>query len=187
MAQALSVLAVNVNGLSASRKRRAFFLQLLQGNWDVIALMETHCPSSDIAEQWLREGAGRPWLGTAHWNHGTSRSRGVAVLMRSGYACAEVSMDYAYESGRVLRVSWQPAIGQRLAVVTVVAVYAPHVAAECPAFFAPEGVLQQALLSPPEGPVDAVFLAGDFNSVMRPEDVWGGAPPTGGQQGGRRN
>ncbi len=74
---------MNVNGLSASRKRRAFFLQLLQGNWDVIALMETHCPiNSDIAEQWLREGAGpgRPWLGTAHWNHGTSRSRGVAVL-----------------------------------------------------------------------------------------------------------
>ena len=41
-----------------------------------------------------------------------------------------------------------------------------------------EGVLQQALLSP-EGPVDAVFLAGDFNCVMRPEDVWGGAPRVG--------
>jgi hypothetical protein len=52
MAQALSVLAVNVNGLSASRKRRAFILQLLQGHWDVIVLTETHCPSSDTAEQW---------------------------------------------------------------------------------------------------------------------------------------
>ncbi len=67
MAQALSVLAVNVNGLSASRKRRAFFLQLLQGNWDVIVLTETHCPNTDIAEQWLREGRegagpGQPWL-----------------------------------------------------------------------------------------------------------------------------
>ena len=183
MTQALSVLAVNVNGLSASRKRRAFFLQLLQGNWDVIVLTETHCPSSDTAERWLREGAGpgQPWLGTAHWNHGTSRSRGVAVLMRSGYACAEVKRDYACDSGRVLRVSWQTAVGQRLAVV---AVYAPHVAADRPAFFAPAGVLQQALLSASGGPAAAVFLAGDFNCVMRPEDVWGGGS-TDRQQGGR--
>ncbi len=61
----------------------------------------------------------------------------------------------------------------------MVAVYAPHVAADRPAFFDPEGVLQQALLSPPGGPVAAVFLAGDFNCVMRPEDVWGGAPRIG--------
>jgi hypothetical protein len=87
-------------------------------------------------------------------------------------------MDYAFDSGRVLRISWQPANGQRLAVV---AVYAPHVAANRynrPAFFAPEGVLQEALPPPPR-PVDAVFLAGDFNCVMRPEDVWGGAPRVG--------
>jgi hypothetical protein len=79
MTQALNLLAVNVNGLSASRKRRTFFLQLLQGHWDVIVLTETHCPSSDTAEQWLREGAGpgQPWLGPAHWNHGNSRSTGA--------------------------------------------------------------------------------------------------------------
>ncbi len=63
--------------------------------------------------------------------------------------------------------------------MAVVAVYAPHVAAERPAFFAQEGPLQQAVLACPGTPGPAVFLAGDFNCVMRPEDVWGGAPAIG--------
>jgi hypothetical protein len=43
------------------------------------------------------------------------------------------------------------------------------------AFFAQEGPLQQAMSTAPGDPLTAVFLAGDFNCVMRPEDVWGGA------------
>jgi hypothetical protein len=90
----------------------------------------------------------------------------VAVLLRSGYVCENVKVDYTGGCGRVLRVSWEVAGGQRLAVV---AVYAPSVAAERPAFFAEEGALQQALLATPDMPAVEVFLAGDFNCVMRPD------------------
>jgi len=177
--QALSVLAVNVNGLQATRKRRGFFLQLLQGRWDVIVLTETHCPDDATAERWLQDGAGpgQPWQGPAHWCHGTSRSRGVAVLMRNSYACADIVVDFASADGRVLRVSWQPAQqGRRLVVF---AVYAPHEPAARPCFFGPAWLLQLALQPPAEQRAADVFVAGDLNCVLRPEDVWGGAPRVG--------
>ena len=174
MEQTLSILAVNVNGLRDNAKRKDFLLHILKGHWDVVVLTETHCPDDATVVRWLAEGAGpgQPWQGPAFWHHGTSRSRGVAVLLRSGYVCEDAKVDYTSGCGRVLRVSWQPAHGQRLAVV---AVYAPHVAADRPAFFAQDGVLQPALLAAPVVAAADVFLAGDFNCVMRPEDVWGGA------------
>jgi hypothetical protein len=92
------MLAVNVNGLRDNKKRRDF-LRLLKGQWDVILLTvrlrETHCPDDETAVRWMSEGAGpgQPWQGPAFWHPGTSRSRGVAVLLRSGYVCEDVKVD----------------------------------------------------------------------------------------------
>ncbi len=90
------MLAVNVNGLRDNKKykkRRDFLLRLLKGQWDIIVLTETHCPDDVTAARWLSEGAGpgQPWQGPAFWHHGTPRSRGVAVLLRSGYVCENVN------------------------------------------------------------------------------------------------
>jgi hypothetical protein len=54
-----SMLSVNVNGLNGQAKRRKCFLQLMRGNWDVVVLLETHCPSQQVADDWLH--AGRRW------------------------------------------------------------------------------------------------------------------------------
>ena len=161
--QPSKLLAVNVNGLAAKDKRRAFFKHLLSAGWDVVVLSETHCGGPEVAASWLRDGAGpgRPWLGQAFWSHGTSASRGVAVLVRQGFA-AKVKVEFADSSGRLLRVGWE--CGPQARPVSVVAVYAPADGeASRSSFFAPDGPLQQAVAAGPGAAAADVFLGGDFN------------------------
>ena len=81
----LSLLSLNVNGLSAPAKRTALFSRLTELPHDVIVLQETHCEGDGSANAWLRVGAGarRPWGGTAFWSHGQRASKGVAILFFS--------------------------------------------------------------------------------------------------------
>jgi hypothetical protein len=167
LAQALALqpsklLAVNVNGLAAKDKRRAFFKHVLSAGWDVVVLSETHCGGPDVAAKWLKEGAGpgKPWLGQAFWSHGTSASRGVAVLLRQGFA-AKAKVEFADSDGRLLRVGWE--CGAQGRPVSVVAVYAPaDGGGSRSTFFAPDGPLQLAVAAG-SGPAADVFLGGDFN------------------------
>ena len=57
---------------------------LLAGGWDIVVLQETHHENSEQGERWAREGAGpgKPWEGQTFWAHGTTASRGVAILIR---------------------------------------------------------------------------------------------------------
>ena len=95
---------------------------VLCAGWDVVVLSETHCGGPEVAAKWLRDGAGpgKPWLGQAFWSHGTSASRGVAVLLRQGFA-AKAKVAFADSDGRLLRVSGEG--GPQGRPVSVVAVY----------------------------------------------------------------
>ena len=161
-AQPSKLLAVNVNGLAGKDKRRAFFKHVLTAGWDVVVLSETHCGGPEVAAKWLRDGAGpgKPWLGQAFWSHGTSASRGVAVLLRHGFP-AKAKVEFADDDGRLLRVGWE--CGPQGRPVSVVAVYAPADGqASRSAFFAPDGPLQQAMAAGTGAGAD-LFVGGDFN------------------------
>jgi len=160
--QPSKLLAVNVNGLAAKAKRRAFFKHVLSAGWDVVVLSETHCGGPEVAAKWLKDGAGpgKPWLGQAFWSHGTSASRGVAVLLRQGFA-PKAKVEFADGNGRLLRVGWE--CGSQGRPVSVVAVYAPSDGeASRSVFFAPDGPLRQAVVAGSGTSAD-LLIGGDFN------------------------
>ena len=72
----LSIETRNVDGLRDNLKRAKNFLLLNQSNSDIFLLQETHStPLDEIA--WSRE-----WGGEIKFSHGTSKSRGVAILIK---------------------------------------------------------------------------------------------------------
>ena len=156
------VVVANVNGLRRASKRHHLFHALGEGRWDIALLVETHCDGDEEAAAWLHEGAGPglPWQGLAFWCHGSRRARGVAVLVRAGFAAADLRVDYADSEGRVLRVSWSA--GTTAARWATVAVYAPVVPQHRPAFFAPGGPLCLALAAG-HGSSARCLVGGDFN------------------------
>ena len=168
---ALRLLTLNVNGLRDSSKRRALFLALLHGPWDVILLQETHHSSPEEAVAWAQEGAGpgMPWVGHHSWAHGTSRSSGVAVLCRP-HIVGPVTTDYACPSGTLLRIGFE----HRAARYAVVCVYAPSVPQARPAFYSAS--LPAALPSPSDLEASGAHLlvAGDFNCIESAADQLGG-------------
>ncbi len=163
--------AVNVNGLAAQSKRREFFASLQEQRCTVTLLAETHCTSDDQARRWVQEGAGpgRPWQGTALWanqaEQGGRAAGGVGILLADSLCgeAAEPVVEHISPSGRVLKVSWLTPWGQRVAAV---AVYAPCTAQDRPDFFL--GEYLDALCT---GTQQGMIVGGDFNCVMRPEDV----------------
>lgn len=160
------LLAVNVNGLAGASKRKAFLQFVMDAAWDVLLLSETHCGGLAVVHKWLKEGAGpgKPWLGAHFWAHGTSASRGVAILLRHGFAPkAKIELEDR-ETGRLLRVGWERGPGLR--PVALLAVYAPSDGeASRSAFFATGGPLHNALLAGSGTSAD-LFVGGDFNCKL---------------------
>ena len=85
---ALSCLVVNVNGMRSRNKRRGLFQRLRDLRYSIVVLCETHSKDDRETTRWAQEGAGPglPWEGQAFWSHGTSSSRGMAILVRPGLA-----------------------------------------------------------------------------------------------------
>lgn len=168
----ITVLSCNVNGLRSRRQRTAFFERVRKETADVVVVQETHCASDQEAAQWVQQGAGpgAAWDGQTFWQHGNSRQRGVAILLRAGLvpegsAVAVEFRDQGIDSGRLLRVGWEGAHGQHFSVL---AVYAPHQAADRPVFFS--GAFSDAVMVP--GLAGASLIAaGDFNCVVHVRDV----------------
>ena len=168
------LLAVNVNGLARDDKRKAFLQFVMDSAWDVLVLSETHCGELGVAHKWLKEGAGpgKPWLGEHFWALGTSASRGVAILLRHGFA-PEAKLEFVDNTdGRLLRVGWERGPGLRPA--SVLAVYAPSDSvASRSTFFANGGPLHSALCAGTGTSAD-LFVGGDFNCKLPGPGV---APP----------
>jgi exonuclease III len=81
----LRIVTVNVNGLHQVRQRlQPFFEAIISQNYDVVIIQETHCSDDAEAAKWMRitGGPGMHWKGQAFWSHGTSASRGVAILVK---------------------------------------------------------------------------------------------------------
>ena len=165
------VLSVNVNGLAASAKRRAFFADLQRQRHAVVLLSETHCTSEELGQAWVQEGAGpgRPWQGVAIWanqaEQGQRAAGGVGILIAEHLIdmTEEPVVHWQTASGRVLKVSWAAPWGQR---VTAMAVYAPCVPEARDDFF-----LGEFLDAVHTGPTECMVVGGDFNCAMRVEDV----------------
>lgn len=168
---ALRLLTLNVNGLRESSNRRNVFRMLVDGRWDVVVLQETHQLNAKEGGAWASEGGGEThaWAGRSEWNHGTNRSKGVAVLFRDGLALQDVTRAGEDAEGRLLRVDFTFAG----AAFSIVAVYAPVQGSSQPtqsSFFR-----DQLLPLLPSG--RHLLVGGDFNCVAGPEDVVG--PPGG--------
>ena len=65
----------NVNGLSNNIKRKCILKYLLDCNFHITLLQETHSTTS-IEHIWQNE-----WPGYSAWSHGSSSNKGVTVLL----------------------------------------------------------------------------------------------------------
>ena len=161
----LRLLSLNVNGLRSADKRRTLFNLLHRDRWDVVLLQETHHSDGTEGQAWTQEGPHglRPnWSGPSFWCHGSTTSRGVAILLRPTADIADIALRHQAEDGRALSIDFSFAGG----AFTAVSVYAPCVPAQRAAYFT------QTLL--PSLPADRQLLVGgDFNCVAGQLDVLG--------------
>ena len=163
----LKLLSVNVQGLRTREKRLTLFHALLQGQWDIVFLQETHHTSNIEAETWLQQGAGpgRPLQWQGFWSHGSATRKGTGILINPGSdfqaAPEAVVTDRA---GRIVRVDGtlhdEP--------LTLVNVYAPCEKETRVDFFL-NGL--QSLL-PTDRPM---CVGGDFNCIPSQHDQQGSA------------
>ena len=75
------MLSLNVRGLSNFKKRRAIFAWCRKQNANIIFLQETQSTGNN-EKQWKAE-----WGAPLELAHGSSNSRGVAILFRKGFDC----------------------------------------------------------------------------------------------------
>ena len=79
------MLSFNVRGLSnLKKKRRAIFAWCRKQNANIIFLQETHS-TVNSEKQWKAE-----WSAPLELAHGSSNSRGVAILFRKGFDCKTI-------------------------------------------------------------------------------------------------
>ena len=73
----LSIITININGLTEDKKRNKLFENLINKKTDINLLQETHSTKNTI-EKWEKE-----WIGKSFWNSGEiTKSSGVAILLR---------------------------------------------------------------------------------------------------------
>ena len=163
---ALSCLVVNVNGLRRRNKRRTLFQRLRELQYSLVILCETHSKNDVETTGWAQEGAGpgMPWEGQTFWHHGTSNSRGVAILVRAGLDIVEPQVAFRDTAGRLLMVSFTSAEGHPWAVLGV---YGPVEPGERASFY--NNRLREAVEARPDG--SSLLMAGDFNCVTSQLDV----------------
>jgi len=156
----LSCLVVNVNGLRNRTKRRTLFQRLRTLRPSIILLCETHSRNDAETLAWTQEGAGPglPWEGHAFWHHGTSSSRGVAILISSGLPISTPKVAHQDLEGRILSISFNSEEGFPWEVM---AVYAPCEPPNRAPFF--QGPFAHACAH--TAPGSARLVAGDWNCV----------------------
>lgn len=91
----LKIGTLNVNGMNAAVRRRAFFSKIRKEGLDLCLLQECHSVAS-ASSIWQSE-----WGGPAFFSHGLSNSRGVMILLRRGLEC-QVKQQIADEDRRLL-------------------------------------------------------------------------------------
>ena len=81
MGDSFTLISLNVKGISNFKKRRTIFTWCWKRQADIIFLQETHS-IVQTDTQWKNE-----WGAELHTSHGTSNSRGVAIMIKNGFDC----------------------------------------------------------------------------------------------------
>ena len=115
------IISLNVRGMAEEVKRRTIF-DYCRNRADLCLLQETHS-TEKIEKYWSNE-----WGGKIVFNHGTSDSRGVCILIRKNmpYQVCALTRDM---EGRILNIDIK--INNKIWNITNV--YAPN--KNCPQFF----------------------------------------------------
>ena len=93
----LTVNTFNCRGIRCERKRSVVFNWLKHSNSGIIFLQETHSVNTD-EDQWKKE-----WSGEIFFSHGTSNSKGVAILIPSKLGLeVKISKSFHDQEGRIL-------------------------------------------------------------------------------------
>ena len=96
----LSVLSLNINGLSEDKKRNKLFEKLINKNIDITLLQETHS-TKQTTNKWEKER-----LGKSFWNSGKIyKSSGVAILIKQNLNL-EINTTVKDEEERILSISF---------------------------------------------------------------------------------
>ena len=141
----LKILSLNTRGISDVLKRRAIF-NFYRNKAAIICLQETHSTAENELI-WSSE-----WGGDILFSHGTTKSRGVCILMPKGMkqTCSDVYRDNA---GRIIKTN----IEINNCAVSICNIYAPN--DDNPAFF---NEVHKVLSNASSNKI----LVGDFNLVM---------------------
>ena len=157
------LLSLNVRGIRSFEKRECVFNWLLKQNADIFFLQETYS-TKEIENQWRKQ-----WRGELFFSHGTSRSKGVLVLVRENLDF-KVKSTYTDDSGRFIFLDTLIQDSPFL----LVNIYAPTKASEqCQfldeiAFHIADKVCQSE---------HYIITGGDFNATFEPNlDCSGGRP-----------
>ena len=157
------LLSVNVRGIRSFEKRECVFNWLLKQNADIFFLQETYS-TKEIENQWRKQ-----WRGELFFSHGTSRSKGVLVLVRENLDF-KVKSTYTDDSGRFIFLDTLIQDSPFL----LANIYAPTKASEqCQfldeiAFHIADKVCQSE---------HYIITGGDFNATFEPNlDCSGGRP-----------
>lgn len=156
----LKVCSSNVRGMRQTAKRRQQFSYFHRYNFDLILVQETHC-TPDMERVWQNE-----WGGHIIFSHGTSSSKGVAILFnpKLHFSIVKVRND---QNGRYIILDLS--IGAT--TLTVICCYGPN--RDDPLFY---NSISQVLHS---FNCSSIIWGGDFNFVFNLSiDKQGGDPRT---------
>ena len=156
----LSIASINVRGINNCEKRLKLYHYLRHKNFDVIFLQETHsCKNSE--KYWRSQ-----WAGNILFSHGSSNSRGTAILFKRKSA---ISVKYQVHDpcGRyvIAQVEFE------MLSFLLVNLYAPNIDDE--SYFVDLAKIIADI------PVDLKMIGGDYNLVLDVnKDKSGGIPTT---------
>ncbi len=150
-----NLVSLNVRGLNNVNKRKAVFRWLQKSKYDVILLQETHT-TLDVESVWRSD-----WKGPVFFSHGTSNSRGCAILIRDDldYKTVYVTSD---RDGRHLIVKCS-IVNEP---ITIVNIYAPNKETDQVTFLKD---LDETMSLNEITSLDELIMGGDWNVVRDPE------------------
>ena len=158
---AIKIATLNVNGIADKRKRHIIFDYIRNQKYDITCLQETH-GTNITTDDWTKE-----WGGKAHWNNGTHKSRGTAILFNPAqtYSTSDIKTD---REGRILSLM----VKTEHFECNIMTIYAPVIDKERKEFFK---TLKRYVTR-----TRHIILTGDFNCVENiTNDKQGGNPSRG--------
>ena len=155
MADVFKLVSLNVKGISNFKKRRTMFTWCRKRKADIIFLQETHS-TIKTDTQWKNE-----WGAEIITCHGSSNSRGVAILFKNGFDCT-IHQRILDPLGRYLILK----IDIKDKTYVIINVYAPNKDKDLISFF---NNLLATLQKENLESEDNIIIGGDFNCPLNPD------------------